>query len=176
MAEKRMISKKITESDAFLSLSFESQALYIHLIQGADDDGVVNAPLKITRMIGASGPALEELVNKAFLIRFESGIVLIKHWLIHNSIKADRYKPTEYQEEMSRVYIKPNGAYTLNFQDGYILYPKWRQNGDKTERRLDKNRLDKKREEKGSLRGKYDDSSNPPLDRDRLEELLKVRS
>lgn len=114
MADRRMFSKKIIDSDAFLDMPLSTQALYFHLSMRADDDGFVNNPKKIQRMIGASDDDLRVLVAKSFLIPFESGIVVIKHWRIHNYIQRDRYTPTAYTDEMRMLATKENGAYTVS--------------------------------------------------------------
>lgn len=113
MAERRMFAKTIIDSDAFLDMPLSTQALYFHLSMRADDDGFINNPKKIQRMIGASDDDLKLLLAKRFLIPFESGIVVIKHWRIHNYIRSDRYKETVYQEEKAQLEVKENGAYTL---------------------------------------------------------------
>ena len=129
MAERRMFAKTIIDSDAFLDMPLTTQSLYFHLSMRADDDGFINNPKKIQRMIGASDDDLKLLLAKSFLIPFESGIVVIKHWRIHNYIQKDRYKETVYLEEKERLNIKDNKAYTLNsdytdtnrIQNGYSL-------------------------------------------------------
>lgn len=136
MAERRMFAKKIVESDAFLDMPLSSQALYFHLCMGADDDGFLNAPKRIMRMLGCAKGDLEILARNRFILCFDSGIVVIKHWKINNNIQKDRYKPTQYTEELSLLTIKDNSAYTwINqeipmlsesvdtdcIQDGYTL-------------------------------------------------------
>ena len=124
MAERRMFAKTIIDSDAFLDMPLSTQALYFHLSMRADDEGFINNPKKIQRMIGASEDDMKVLVSKRFIIPFESGIVVIKHWRIHNYIQKDRYKETVYQEERSQLTVKDNGAYTLDttcIQNGYSL-------------------------------------------------------
>lgn len=113
MADRRMFSVKITESDAFLSLSFSAQALYLHLCQYADDYGFVNSPKRIARSIGAKETDAAELITGGFLIPFDSGVVAVKHWGINNYIRPDRRKPTTYTEELALLELKENGAYTL---------------------------------------------------------------
>lgn len=108
-----MFAKTIIDSDAFLDMPLSAQSLYFHLSMRGDDDGFVNNPKKVQRMIGASDDDLKLLIVKKFIIPFESGIVVIKHWRIHNYIQKDRYKPTVYQEEMKRLQVKKNGGYTL---------------------------------------------------------------
>lgn len=113
MAERRMFAKTIIDSDAFLDMPLSAQALYFHLSMRADDDGFINNPKKIQRMVGASEDDLKLLIVKKFIIPFESGIVVIKHWKIHNYIQKDRYHATKYTEEKERLSVKENGAYTV---------------------------------------------------------------
>lgn len=114
MAERRMFAKKITESDAFLDMPSSTQMLYFHLSMNADDDGFVNNPKKIQRMCGASDDDFKLLIAKSFVILFESGIIVIKHWKMHNYIQSDRYRPTDYVDEKSMLGVKKNKAYTLD--------------------------------------------------------------
>ena len=113
MAERRMFAKTIIDSDAFLDMSLTTQALYFHLSMRADDDGFINNPKKIQRMIGAADDDLKVLIAKNFIIPFESGIVVIKHWRLHNYIQKDRYKETVYLEEKATLEVKDNKSYTL---------------------------------------------------------------
>lgn len=112
MAERRMFAKTIIDSDAFLDMPLSAQALYFHLSMRADDDGFINNPKKIQRMICASTDDLNLLSVKGFIIPFETGIVVIKHWKIHNVIQKDRYKETIYTEEKSRLAVTENKMYT----------------------------------------------------------------
>ncbi len=112
-----MFAKTIIDSDAFLDMPLSTQALYFHLSMRADDEGFINNPKKIQRMIGASDDEIKMLVIKRFIIPFESGIVVIKHWKIHNYIRGDRKKPSVYPEEMALLTEKDNGAYTLKDDD-----------------------------------------------------------
>ena len=121
MAERRMFAKTIIDSDAFLDMPLSTQALYFHLSMRADDDGFVNNPKKIQRTIGASDDDLKILIVKRFLIAFDSGIIVIKHWRMHNYIQSDRYKPTVYDTEKSQLNIKQNKAYALS--DDHISAP-----------------------------------------------------
>ena len=100
MAERRMFAKTIIDSDMFLDMPLSTQALYFHLSMRADDDGFINNPRKIQRMIGAADDDLKVLVMKRFILPFDSGVVVIKHWKIHNYIRNDRYKETVYKEEL----------------------------------------------------------------------------
>lgn len=112
MAERRMFAKTIIDSDAFLDMPLSTQALYFHLSMRADDDGFINNPKKIQRMIGASDDDCKLLLLKRFIISFESGVIVIKHWKVHNYIRNDRYKPTIYKEEKACLVEKENKAYT----------------------------------------------------------------
>lgn len=114
MAERRMFTKKITESDSFLDMPMSTQCLYFHLNMAADDDGFVNSPKKIQRQVGASEDDYKLLIAKSFIITFDSGIIVIKHWKMHNYIQSDRYKPTDYIEEKSMLGIKQDKSYTLD--------------------------------------------------------------
>lgn len=111
MAQRRMFSPQIVGSDAFLDMPISTQALYFHLGMYADDDGFIN-PKKIMRMAGASEDDIKILIAKRFVLPFENGVVVIKHWLINNLIQADRYHPTLYQEQKKLISIKENKAYT----------------------------------------------------------------
>ena len=113
MAERRMFAKTIIDSDAFLDMPLSAQSLYFHLSMRADDEGFINNPKKIQRMIGASEDDLKLLILKNFIITFDSGIVVIKHWRIHNYIQSDRFKPTIYAEERALLSQEHNKAYTL---------------------------------------------------------------
>lgn len=138
MAERRMFAKTIIDSDAFLDMPTSAQALYFHLGMRADDDGFINNPKKIQRMVGASEDDLKLLIVKKFIIPFESGVVVLKHWKIHNYIQNDRYKQTAYLEEKAMLKVKENKSYTLldtdRIQDVYTL---------ETQVRLGKDRLGK---------------------------------
>lgn len=123
MAERRMFSKKITDSDAFLDMPLSSQCLYFHLSMNADDDGFVNSPKSVMRKIGSKEDDLKLLIAKNFVIPFESGIVVIKHWRINNYLRADRYKETEYQEEKGQLFTKENGVYSLGIPNDNQWYP-----------------------------------------------------
>lgn len=113
-----MFSLQIVDSDAFLELPMTSQLLYFHLSMRADDEGFVGNPKRITRMIGSSEDDFKLLIAKRFLLAFNSGVVVIKHWLIHNTIRMDRFNPTTYEKEKSTLLIKENKAYTDNLNSG----------------------------------------------------------
>lgn len=113
MADRRMFNRKIVESDAFLDMPLSAQALYLHLNMEADDAGFVNSPKRIQRMIGSSEDDLKLLLAKSFLIAFDSGVMVVKHWKINNYIAKDRYHETSYLEEKKMLSEKDNGAYSL---------------------------------------------------------------
>lgn len=103
LAQRRMFSRKITETDHFLEMPLSSQALYFHLNMGADDEGFIDKAKTIQRTIGASDDDMKLLVAKGFLIPFDSGVVVVRHWRIHNYIQADRFQATIYQNEKEQL-------------------------------------------------------------------------
>ena len=111
MAQRRLFSPDIVRSDAFLDMPASSRELYFQLCMDADDDGFVN-PKRVMRVVNASDDDLKVLVLKRFALPFENGVIVIKHWLIHNKIRKDRYKETKYVDEKNSLTIKGNGAYT----------------------------------------------------------------
>lgn len=117
MADRRMFSKTIIDSDTFLDMPLSAQALYFHLSMRADDDGFINNPKKIQRMIGASDDDCRLLIMKQLIIAFDSGVIVIKHWRLHNYIQKDRYKPTLYQNEKSTLELDESKVYTKCIQD-----------------------------------------------------------
>lgn len=171
-----MFSKTIIDSDAFLDMPLSAQALYFHLSMRADDDGFINNPKKIQRMVGAADDDLKLLVLKRFVIPFETGVCVIKHWLIHNYIRSDRYKETVYQDEKRMLWVKENKAYTLSAplqespddQSGIPLgIPSGNHPVDKreTQVRLGKDRLDQGRlgeESVGECEGETADEPPAP--------------
>lgn len=112
MAERRMFAKTIVLSDAFLDMSLGARCLYMTMGMLADDDGFINAPKSIMRQCGCSEDDLKMLIAKRFVIPFESGVIVIKHWRINNYLQRDRLTPTKYQEEYAMLSIEENGAYT----------------------------------------------------------------
>ena len=112
MAERRMMSKSIIKSDTFLDMPATTQNLYFHMLIDADDDGFINAPKSIMRMIGAKDDDMKVLAAKQFVIPFESGVVVIKDWKIHNYIQNDRYKPSTLPER-DLLNIRKDKTYTL---------------------------------------------------------------
>ena len=118
MRNRRMTSVSVIRSDFFLDMPLSAQALYFQLNAEADDDGIVANPKSVMRLIGANLNDFDILLAKKFLIKFEDGTIAIKHWRVNNTIPKDRYKPTEYQENMSLLYLKDNGIYTLDPSKG----------------------------------------------------------
>ena len=112
MAGRRMFTDKVVESDAFTDMPLSAQALYFHFNMEADDDGFVNNPKRICRSLGASEDDLKLLIAKRFLLSFDSGIIAVKHWRMHNLLRKDRYTETLYKDEKNMLILKENGAYT----------------------------------------------------------------
>ena len=139
MAERRMFAKTIIDSDAFLDMPQTAQLLYFHLAMRADDDGFINNPKSIMRNVRCNDDDVRLLITKKFLIPFESGVVVIKHWKIHNYIAKDRYKETKYKEEKASLTLDENNSYTSCIQNVYEL---------DTQVRLGKDSIDIKEEEK----------------------------
>lgn len=121
MAERRMIAKTIVTSDAFLDLPATARCLYFTLAVLADDDGFINSPRSVMRQVGASQDDLSILLVKKFLIAFDDGVVVIKHWRIHNYIQSDRYKPTVYTDHLAELSLDENKAYTQSENDVYPI-------------------------------------------------------
>lgn len=141
MAQRRMFSKKITDTDHFLEMPLSTQALYFHLNMGADDEGFIDRARTIQRTIGASNDDMKILISKGFLIPFESGVVVIRHWRIHNYIQSDRFQNTIYQDEKSQLEYDQSKVANFNAGNKCI------QNVSNPEPqvRLGKDRLDKDR-------------------------------
>ena len=174
MAERRMISKSIIDTDSFMELPMSSQALYFHLLLRADDEGFLKNAKTITRMTGCKEDDIKILIAKSYLIAFDTGAVAIRHWRIHNSIRKDRFTPTLCTVERKLLDISPEGAYipvksgagyaveTRQQPDGNKLATKrqpsdnqvatkWQPDGNQlaTQVRLGKDRLGKDRVESG---------------------------
>lgn len=186
MAEKRMFTMKVIDSDAFLDMPLSAQALYFHLNMRADDDGFVNNPKRILRTVGAAEDDMRLLIIKRFVIGFERGVIVIKHWRMHNTLKKDRYNSTQYQEELQMLSIKPNKSYTEKPIDNQLptgcqptgtkMEPDWNQNGTKMETQysigevsIDKVSIEK--EERKPARHKYGQYSNVLLTGEELDKL-----
>jgi hypothetical protein len=122
MADKRMFSLQIVDSDAFLDLPSSAQALYFHLGMRADDDGFLNNARTIARIVGSGNKDLELLIEKRFIYMFEGGVSVIKHWKVNNYIAKDRYKKTMYTDIFKQLEVKENNSYTLCIQNVDNLY------------------------------------------------------
>ena len=129
MAERRMFAKTIIDSDAFLDMPVTARLLYYDLGMRADDDGFINSPKKIMRITGASSDDMNILIMRKFIIPFDSGVVVIKHWRIHNYIRKDTYVETKYKDEKEQLMLDENNAYTakkmqlLQLRDEYVDEP-----------------------------------------------------
>lgn len=139
MADRRMLTKKVTDDDRFTELSASAQALYLHLSMCADDDGFCNQVAVSMFKAHASVQDLQALLERRYLYQFETGVIVIKHWRMANALRKDRYTPTAFQEEFAQLRLKDNGAYTLS-EDGCQMVANWLPDGC---RRLDKGSIDK---------------------------------
>ncbi|WP_285141275.1 conserved phage C-terminal domain-containing protein [Lactococcus petauri] len=117
MAQRRMFSKKIVETDIFMEMSPTAKLLYFYLNMSADDDGFVGNPKTIKLISGATDDDLKILIAKQFIIPFDSGVIVIKDWKIHNYIQKDRYNQTQYLDEKKQLLVEENGSYTKCIQD-----------------------------------------------------------
>ena len=123
MAEKRMFSNRVIDTDEFLEMPATAQMLYFHLSMNADDDGFVGKPKTIMRMCRASQDDLTVLLGKQFVISFDTGVIVIRHWKIHNFIRKDTYHPTIYEKEKEMLSLDKSDAYSLEPQDEYVTSP-----------------------------------------------------
>lgn len=144
MANRRMFSKNITDTDTFLDMPMSTQCLYFHLNMSADDDGFIGNAKTIRRMVGASEDDLKLLIAKEFIFPFESGVVVIRDWKIHNYIRKDRYSETVYQQEKAQIIETDSGRYQIGMTSGQ----------PPVDQRLPQVRLGKGRLGKGRV-GKY---------------------
>lgn len=170
MAERRMFTKKITLSDAFLDMPVTARLLYYDLNMQADDDGFVGNPKTVMRITNASNDDMKILLSKRFILAFESGIIVIKHWKMHNCIQSDRYKSTVYKDELESLTLKENKSYTECFQNVNKL---------ETQVRLGKDSIGKDREEPTSTdiasknhKQSYDGFENVKLTEKEYQTLL----
>lgn len=143
-----MFSNKVTDTDEFLDMPHSAQCLYFHLSMQADDDGFVSNPKKVKRSVNSSDDDLKILTSKQFVIPFESGVCVIRHWRINNYIRSDRYEETQYQDEKKQLNVAENGMYTTGIpnanQSGVEASPQVRLG----KVRLGKERLGKERKGK----------------------------
>lgn len=166
MAQRRMMSKKIIDTDVFLSMPATSQNLYFHFLLRADDDGFIGNPKTIMRMVGASEDDIKVLIAKKFLIPFETGILVIRHWKIHNYIQNDRYQPTQYVAEKEQLSTTENGEYYVTHSES-TMYPKCIQNVSKmdTQDSIGKDSIEKNNTV-NSMLGTIKHRSEPPPKQD----------
>lgn len=150
MAERRMMSKKIIDTDNFLDMPQSTQCLYFHLLLRADDDGFIQSPKSIMRITGCKDDDLKLLVAKGFVIGFETGVIVIRHWRIHNYVQSDRYSKSELPEA-KQVELK-NKVYEVvepaANPDNTYMDTKCIQNGYKMDTQI---RIDKIREEENRI-------------------------
>ncbi len=126
MAERRMFHTAVVESDAFYDLAIGAQALYFHLGMSADDDGFINSPKLIARKLGRPAKELQLLIDKGFVLNFD-GIVVLKHWLVANSLKTDRMKALQYPDIAEKLYVTDNRHYVTEPLPGKVNLLKTRQ-------------------------------------------------
>lgn len=155
MAQKRMFDKVVTTSDDFLELSAEAQCLYFHIGMLADDDGLSKNYRSYMKLVGATNEDLQSLIDKSFIYKFDSDVIAIKHWKINNTVRNDRYRPTIFQNEFSRLDIADNNEYIMLDTDGI---PDGNQMDTKNS--IDKNSKDKISKEKNSLEKKREEKNN----------------
>ncbi|MGZ0002187.1 conserved phage C-terminal domain-containing protein [Leuconostoc mesenteroides] len=146
MAQRRMFSKKVTDTDTFLDMPLSTQALYFHLNMHADDDGFIDNTKTIQRMIGSSDDDRKLLIAKQFLLPFENGVVVIKDWRVHNYIRKDTYNKTMYPNELEQLQINKSGQYE---RQDLVMYTERPRDVDETltQVRLGKDRLGKDRKD-----------------------------
>ena len=167
MAEKRMFAKTIIDSDLFLDMPVTAQLLYFHLCMRADDDGFINNPKRIMRDVRCADDDMKMLIAKDYVIPFESGVIVIKHWRLHNYIQKDRYKPSLCDEKdllttnKNKVYER---LYTDCIQIDNKMDTECVQIGDTDKNRVDKNRVDKNRVDKNRKeKGEENKTCSPEL-------------
>ncbi len=113
MMIKRMISKKVTDDDLFLTLSASAQALYLHLMMSADDDGFCSQVSIAMLRAHASVQDLEALLEKRYIYQFEGGVIVITHWRMANALRKDRYTPTIFKKELALLNLTSDGIYEM---------------------------------------------------------------
>ena len=157
MAERRMFAKTIVLSDEFLDMPLSARCLYFTLGMFADDDGFVNSPKGIMRHCGASQDDMKLLIAKKFVLLFESGVIVIKHWRINNYLRNDRHQDTKYIEEKSQLVVNDNGSYSFGIPNSGIPS-------------IDKNSIDKDSIDKDSI---DKNKGKPSFQDEELDAVLK---
>lgn len=158
MASKRMFSNSVLDTDAFIDMPLSAQALYFHLNLKADDDGFIGTPKRIQRGIGASDDDLKLLIAKRFLLAFDDGVVVVKHWRMHNNLSRNRYFETNFLEDKAKLLLKANGAYSFTegepIDDSHKIEQSKRVSKEQSEKRrvndASMTHTEKKRKEKNS--------------------------
>ena len=142
-----MFTMKIVDSDAFLEMPLSTQCLYFHLNMRADDDGFIGNTKRIMKIIGASEDDLRLLIAKRFVLTFEDGVIVIKHWRMHNTLSRDRYAETSYTDEKKMLLLKDNGSYSLTggnpIDDTRLIERSGRQTQQRRNKDATKTRSDK---------------------------------
>ena len=177
MAQKRMFRLDVLETDAFMEMPLTTQALYFWLGLKADDDGFIGNPNMVTRNVGASSDDLKLLIAKGFLIQFADGVVVVKHWRMHNTLSANRYKETKYLEDKSILKIKDNKAYSLNsgnpIDDSHQIAMGSRQ-AEKDEQKTNNRRaIDEQKTKKDEQKTSSDKDIDIDIDLDKDKDLDK---
>lgn len=148
MATRRMFNKQITNSDDFLDMPLSSQCLYFHLSMNADDEGFINNWKSIMKLTGAKDDDLKVLIAKQYIIPFESGVLIIRHWRLNNYLRSDRFTPTNHQKELSQLILDENMVYQMD-TNGIPSIDKYS---------IEKNSIDKNRKDKSMREEKqFDD-------------------
>lgn len=179
MAKKRMFALSVIDTDLFLEMPSSAQNLYFHLGVRADDDGFVGNPKKISRLIGASEDDIRILIAKKFVIPFETGVIVIKHWKLNNYLRKDRYEETIYKDEKSMLKEDENGVYSLISEiEGKLGTPLVDQNEtiglpsiDKVS--IDKNSIKENKEKKKEPKSKFGEYGNVLLTQNEHTKLQK---
>lgn len=131
MASRRMFSRSVTiDNDDYMMLSNEAKLLYLHLGIMADDDGFLKSSIRAMNDIKVSKSVLEELINAGFLIRFDSNVILIRHWKQNNQIRNDRHHDTTYKKEMKQVYFDEESKTYELYSSSTISSPERLPNGN----------------------------------------------
>ena len=171
MASRRMISLAIIDCDHFLEMSAGAQLLYFHLAIRGDDDGFINNPMRLLKLLDAKKDDLKTLIDRGYIIPFETGIVVITHWRMHNTLKKDRYKSSIHTKERALLCVSENGKYTLELNEGIkltLMSPNEKPNGTTLEPQYSQTQKSKKKN--NQKQGKFKFSEE---DRDRLHSMLQ---
>lgn len=172
MAERRMMAKSVIDTDAFMEMPMSTQCLYFHLLLRADDEGFLKNARLIMRMTGCKDDDMKLLIAKQYVIPFETGVIVIKHWKIHNYIRKDRISPTLCNKERILLQVAPDGSYRMMEQNDSQLSDTCQTDGsqltDKCQHRLGEVRLGEVRlgEDRGTestLRYREGEKTPPPL-------------